>query len=38
MPLKGTDEAEWVNSLKSDTYTRWHLRRENGRLLARRAK
>jgi hypothetical protein len=37
-PFKGTDEATWVTDLKADTYAKWHIRREAGRLLARRAK
>jgi hypothetical protein len=37
-PLKGADEASWVSALRADTCTRWHVRREAGKLLARRAK
>jgi hypothetical protein len=37
-PMKGTSESDWVSALKADTYTRWHIRRESGRLLARRVK
>jgi hypothetical protein len=37
-PLKGADETTWVSALKGDTYTRWHIRREGGKLLARKAK
>jgi hypothetical protein len=37
-PLKGTDESAWISALKADECARWHIRRENGKLLARRAK
>jgi hypothetical protein len=36
--MKGIDESVWVSALKADTYVRWHVRREAGRLLARRVK
>jgi hypothetical protein len=37
-PLKGTDEPSWVSALKADEHYKWHIRREAGRLLARKSK
>jgi hypothetical protein len=37
-PLKGTDESQWVGALKADEHCKWHIRREAGKLLARKAK
>jgi hypothetical protein len=37
---KNQDEIEeqWISSMKNDIYTRWHIRREGDKLLARKSK
>jgi hypothetical protein len=37
-PFKGVREPDWVTSLKADSQVKWHIRREAGKLLARKAK
>jgi hypothetical protein len=34
-PMNNVKESEWVSALKADPFTRWHVRKERDRVLAR---